>query len=168
MAKIQDTSSLTCVFSSDRKKILLIKRRDVPVWVLPGGHIESNETPEEAAIRELKEETGFDTEVVKKIGEYSPINRLTRFTHLFECKIVSGKATISAESKEVEFFSLDSLPKMPIPYEDWINDAKANLPYIIKKKLSQVTYLQLLKNLFFHPVLVIRFLLSRIGLSINS
>ena len=41
-------------------KVILVKRRDCPVWVLPGGKIDDGETPEEAIIRETKEETGYD------------------------------------------------------------------------------------------------------------
>ena len=52
-------SVLVAIFDSARKKILLTKRRDIPVWVFPGGKIEANETPETCAVRECKEETGF-------------------------------------------------------------------------------------------------------------
>ena len=44
-------SIAAAVFSSDLQSILLIQRRDVPVWVLPGGGIEPNETAEEAIVR---------------------------------------------------------------------------------------------------------------------
>ena len=43
-------------FNKSLKKILLVKRRYVPVWVLPGGGIEDGETPFQAAVRETKEE----------------------------------------------------------------------------------------------------------------
>ena len=59
-------SVIGCTFSKDRKKVLLIKRRDVPVWTLPGGGTEDNETIEEAITRELLEETGFQTKIRKK------------------------------------------------------------------------------------------------------
>lgn len=45
------------------KKIYLIKHKKLDVWLQPGGHVEENETPEEAAIREAKEETGLDVEI---------------------------------------------------------------------------------------------------------
>jgi len=52
-------SVIGVVFSPDEKQVLLTKRRDVPVWVLPGGGIERNENPEDAIVREILEETGF-------------------------------------------------------------------------------------------------------------
>lgn len=161
----KDTSVIGCIFLSE--SVLLVKRRDVPVWVLPGGGIEKNESPEEAIVREIKEETGYSVKIIKKVGEYTPLNRLTRFTHLFECSIISGKSEVNDECQEIKFFPLKNLPIMPLPYEDWIKDALANLP-LIKKSLNQVTYFQLFKNLLFHPILVIRFLLSRLGLRIND
>ena len=56
------------VIISDSNKIMLIKRRDFPVWDLPGGRIEKGETEEQAAIRETEEETGYSIEIQYKIG----------------------------------------------------------------------------------------------------
>ena len=51
------------------KKILLIKHKKNGRWTQPGGHMEGNETPEEAALREVYEETGLR---VKLLGERFP------------------------------------------------------------------------------------------------
>jgi len=51
------------------KKILLVHHKKFNKWVQPGGHIESNETPEEAAIREVYEETGIK---IKLLGNRFP------------------------------------------------------------------------------------------------
>ena len=168
MKKHNDISVAGCIFSLDEKQILLIKRRDVPVWVLPGGGIDKGETEEEAIIREIKEETGYTSTIKRKIGQYTPVNRLTRLTHLYDLSIVKGSSTTSSETRDVKFFPLDQLPLMPPPYADWIKDACEKAPDIIRKKLSQITYSKLLYYLLIHPILVIRFLLSRIGLNINS
>ena len=57
------------VFNPDNKKFLLVKHKKLGKWIQPGGHIEMNEDPEEAAIRETFEETGLN---VKLIGERYP------------------------------------------------------------------------------------------------
>lgn len=167
--KKKDETVLAAIFSDNRKEILLIKRRDVPVWVLPGGGIEDKESEEDAIIREVKEETGYNIKITRKVGEYTPINRLTKFTHLFECKIRSGKQTTTSETKDIKFFNIHHLPKyLPPPFDEWIKDAHKNESKLIRKKLKSITYMRFFKNLLAHPILIIRFLLSRIGLNINS
>lgn len=156
------------VFSPDRKSILLIQRRDVPVWVLPGGGLEAGENGEEAVIREILEETGFRVKVTRLVAIYIPINRLARHTHLYECEIIGGSASLSSETRNVQFYQLDALPKLiPPPYHEWIEDAFQKKD-TIEKALTSVTYTTLIKNFIFHPTLVVRFLLARAGLSINS
>ncbi len=160
-------SIIGAIFSPDRTKILLIKRRDVPVWVLPGGGIENNESPEDAILREIFEETGFTVKIKREVGTYLPINRLTSPTKLYECTILSGIATLSSETKEICFFPLSQLPSIiPPPFKEWIEDA-----YTIKdpvyKYLTSVNYRTLFLSLFRHPLLVIRFLFSKLGLHIN-
>lgn len=53
----------------EEKKILLVHHKKLNKWVQPGGHIEEHEDPEQAAIREVKEETGLDIEL---LGERFP------------------------------------------------------------------------------------------------
>lgn len=99
------------VFNANKDQVLILKRRDVAVWVFPGGGIDPGETPEAAVQREVLEETGFHVSVVKKVGEYSPLNRLSRYTYVFECHLISGQAMIGAETREIRFHPLNSLPK---------------------------------------------------------
>lgn len=53
----------------EEKKILLVHHKKLNKWVQPGGHIEEHEDPEQAAIREVKEETGLEIEL---LGERFP------------------------------------------------------------------------------------------------
>lgn len=59
------------VFSKENRKFLLIDHKKLGKWVQPGGHVEENEDPEEAALREVYEETGIK---VKLIGERVPFD----------------------------------------------------------------------------------------------
>lgn len=155
------------VFTPNRKSVLLILRRDVPVWVLPGGGIDPGETPEHAVVREILEETGFQVKVDRLVGDYYPANRLTYHTQLFECSILSGEATITNETRGAKFFPIDSLPPMPPPYPEWVTDGLTQIAPV-SKTMHSVNYLKLLQYSLSHPLLVLRFLLSRIGLSINT
>ena len=160
--------SVACILF-EGSKVLLIKRRDIPVWVLPGGGIDAGESPESAACREMEEETGFRVEIVRKIAEYSPTNRLARFTHFYEVKALDGALQTGAETLDFAFFPVNSLPKdLPPPYRHWITDAAAKQPGVIKKNVEGVTYGVLLKLLLMHPVLVGRFLLTKLGIHVNS
>lgn len=53
------------VLNKDRSKMLMVHHRKLDKWVAPGGHIEPDETPTEAALREVLEETGVEAEIVE-------------------------------------------------------------------------------------------------------
>ncbi len=158
-----------CGIIFNEGKFLLIKRRDIPVWVLPGGGIETGESPETAVLRELEEETGYKTKIERKIAEYLPANKLSQVTYFFECSIISGNPLKGNETKDIHFFSLEDLPEpLAPPYRGWILDALARNPSFIKKKIEGTSYLHLIKFLLTNPILTIRFLLTRIGIHFNS
>lgn len=155
------------IFSHSQKEVLLIRRRDVPVWVLPGGGIDPGETPEHAIEREILEETGFTVKATRLVGDYLPLNRLARRVHLFACEIEKGEMTLSPETSGVAFFPLASLPPLPPPYLEWIHEALQDVPPI-QRHLTSVNYKALFAFALSHPTYVARFLLSRLGLPINS
>lgn len=156
------------VFDKSRKKILLIKRRDIPVWVIPGGGIEKGETPRQAAIREAKEESGFDVKIIRQIAEYTH-HRSGKINSLFEAVVVGGKARLSNESKEVAFFNPNNLPELRHPLlSEWLDDLNSNSKPIIKREIQGVAIKQALRQIHKHPLAVIRFILTRFGIRINT
>ena len=165
---LQQESVTGILFSKDRTKILLIKRRDVPVWVLPGGGIDRQETPEKAIVREIKEETGYEVTICRKIAEYTPLNRLTRLTHFFECQIFKGRPILTSETQGISFFLITALPLVPPPYLDWIKDSLQPVSGMIRKPIGSVTYFNFFKCFLKHPILITRFLVSRFGFPMND
>ena len=162
-------NSVAMILLSDcKKKVLLIKRRDVPVYALPGGGIESEESPYKAAIREMKEETGLDVTIERIIGYYYPINKLCFATILVECKKLGGVESQSDETIEVKYFDICNLPKhLPPPYLDWINDTLSFTEPLFLP-ISSVTYKKFFFYCFKHPILILRFLLSRFKVPFNT
>ncbi|HSX38385.1 MAG TPA: NUDIX domain-containing protein [Chlamydiales bacterium] len=155
------------LFNPQRTAVLLIQRRDVPVWVLPGGGLNTGELPHDAVAREMLEETGLTVKPDRLVGIYTPINRLTRKTKLYECTPIRGDLSLSNETKGISFFPIENLPAMPPPYREWIEDALKKGP-ILLKPLTSITYASFFRNFLRHPILVLRFLISRLGFPINS
>ena len=100
--------AFTVIFDRDRQ-VLLCHRRDFDVWNLPGGGVEDNEAPWDAAVRETREEVGVDIEVVRLTGLYWKPER-DELVFNFECRIVSGTPSTSDEADRVGYFGIDELP----------------------------------------------------------
>ncbi|MEI8365710.1 MAG: NUDIX hydrolase [Parachlamydiaceae bacterium] len=157
------------VFTDNKQRILLIKRRDIPVWALPGGGVDAHESPEQAVVREIKEETGLTTRIVRHVALYTPINKLAKTTFVFECEPISGMLSESNETQGVSFFPLDKLPDtFFFIHKEWVQESLKNLSKTIYKPFSQITYWNLMKYFFRHPVHVFRMVLARCGIPYNS
>lgn len=95
------------------KGIVLIERRYEPLgYALPGGFVEVGETVEEAVLREVKEETGLDAQIVKLLGVYSEPNRDPRF-HVVSVVFVLdayGEPKCGDDAKKAVVFPIEDLP----------------------------------------------------------
>lgn len=54
------------VLNRDHTKLLMVHHRKLNKWAAPGGHVEPDETPAEAALREIREETGVEAEIIDR------------------------------------------------------------------------------------------------------
>lgn len=166
---MKNSSVNAVIFSKDKQQVLIIKRRDVPIWVIPGGAIDQGESPEEAVIREVLEETGCQVKIVRKVAVYLPVNRLTKITHLFECEIYDGDLKTGDETREIGFFQIETIPSNFFHlHREMVKDALLGQTEVFEKPLSQITYSALVKYFLKHPIRIIRFALSKLGLPINS
>ena len=93
------------VVFNDEKRILL-KKDPKRGWELPGGHVEINESIPATVIREVKEETGIDVEVIKFCGISQDAKRNVCHT-FWIAKSVGGKFITCEESLDVNFFNIE-------------------------------------------------------------
>ncbi len=162
-------AAVAVVFDEAKENVLLVKRRDVPVWVLPGGGIDPGETPEEAAVREVQEESGLEVRIIRKVAVYTPTGKLSSTAHLFECQIIQGELCASDETQGAGFFPVNSYPPPVFDvHRRWLQDACENRAEVIVKPVEGLDWRSILKILIQHPVIGIRFLLTKIGLRWNS
>ncbi|MER7536346.1 NUDIX domain-containing protein [Streptomyces sp. NPDC097704] len=115
--------SVTAVARNEAGAVLLIHKTDNGLWALPGGGVDVGESVAEAAVRETKEETGFDVEVTGLVGIYTnPAHVIAyddgevrqQFSICFTAKITGGDLRTSSESKEVAFVSPERLDELNI------------------------------------------------------
>ena len=120
-----------CIMN-DKGELLLQKRSsEENIWGLPGGALEIGESIEEAAKREVKEETGLDIKIDYLIGVYSKYlvehpngDKFQSICYLFKGTIVDGDLHIdNKETFDLKFFPKDSLPPIFVDqHMDAIND----------------------------------------------
>jgi ADP-ribose pyrophosphatase YjhB (NUDIX family) len=100
-------------------KVVLVRRGQPPLdgrWTLPGGLVELGESIEQAAVREVEEETGWLVRVVKDLALFDFIERddegRVRYHYVladFLCAYVRGKLTAGSDVKDVRLVPLDEL-----------------------------------------------------------
>ncbi|MCL2834155.1 MAG: NUDIX domain-containing protein [Treponema sp.] len=69
--KIQNHFTATGIVFNSKMQILMIRHKKLNVWLPPGGHIEDNELPQEAVLREVLEETGIRSKVLQVSSQLS-------------------------------------------------------------------------------------------------
>ena len=110
----------TALVLNEQQQILLGKRKTDPqkgYWCLPGGFIEQGETMAEAALRELKEETGLVGTVLSLVDCFYQESRFYGSLIIFgyRVSIQGGNLRADDDLEEVRFFDLDNFP--PLAFE---------------------------------------------------
>lgn len=155
--------SFVVLFKDDTKQeVFLVYRSDWPIWNLPGGGIEPDESPKDAAIRETHEETHFKIKIVRKIGVYEFIqpktNVLINYSHLFEGRVVSGSFRPEFPGCKGEWLNLN---KLPVDITDKTRQRISAAADQNGKPFTKIEYRAQLSNnlhlLFRHPISALKY-----------
>jgi len=111
MSEARSTTVVALTFIRQGNQILLVRQAyGAQYWSLPGGKMEPGESIEEAAIREVMEETGLEVRITRVVGLYSkPAEDGLAVT--FEGEAISGTLQAANEITECRYFPPDQLPQ---------------------------------------------------------
>lgn len=124
------------ILNKEKDKVLLVQRKDFPIWDLPGGRLEESETLQDCVIREVYEETGYIINVHRKIGTYNR-PQCNDIQHTFFAEIIGGNEIKSGdETRKIKWFPFTGLPLFMVPHrkmqiKDYIN-GKQNVATTLK------------------------------------
>ncbi len=115
--------SVTAVVTDDSGRLLLIHKTDNDLWALPGGGHDIGEFVAQTVVREVREETGIDVEVIAVTGLYTDPGHVIayddgevrqQFSICFRARPVGGTLRTSEESKEVRWVDPADLDALQI------------------------------------------------------
>ncbi|RAJ42825.1 ADP-ribose pyrophosphatase YjhB (NUDIX family) [Kitasatospora sp. SolWspMP-SS2h] len=136
--------SVVAIVQDDLGRVLLIHKTDNGLWALPGGGHDIGEFVADTVVREVREETGIDVEVVTVTGLYTDPGHVMKyddgevrqqFSIAFRAKAIGGTLRTSEESKEVRWIDpadlsgLDIHPSMRLRIQHALDPDRVQ-PYI--------------------------------------
>jgi ADP-ribose pyrophosphatase YjhB (NUDIX family) len=111
-------------------EVLLVKRTTPRAWELPGGNVAGSEAPEEALLREVREETGLDVRIERLVGWYRRTGFRPHRSPVYVCAPTGGRLRASVEAVDIAFFPVRRLPLGLFPwYRPIVRDAARGITY---------------------------------------
>lgn len=102
-------------------KILLVREKSDGKWSLPGGWADPGESPAENVVREIFEETGFQTRALRLLAVFDrskhphePAFPFHVYKFFIQCEIIGGAASRSSETDEIAFFGQTEIPELSV------------------------------------------------------
>ncbi|MBX3520415.1 MAG: NUDIX hydrolase [Xanthobacteraceae bacterium] len=129
----QPALAADCVVFDKDGRLLLIRRKNPPFqgqYALPGGFVDYGERMEEAALRELQEETGITGSIVRLVGVYSRPDRDPRGHCVSAAYLIAPdttEAVAADDAASAEFVANYRNEKLAFDHNDIVADALAQL-----------------------------------------
>jgi ADP-ribose pyrophosphatase YjhB (NUDIX family) len=111
--------STNVIIENEAGDLLMIRRSDNGNWAVPGGAIDLGESLTQAAVRETKEESGIDCEVIDVVGIYTDPKHIILYTSngearqefsiVVRARATGGELSTSSESTEVRWIARSGL-----------------------------------------------------------
>lgn len=124
------TADCVVITNEPVPKVLFIQRGNNPFkgsWALPGGFMEMNETLDQCAIRELKEETGLQLSECYQVGAYSGVSRDPRTRVITAAYLFIVPELFKVEGRDdaadAQWFPITDLPHLAFDHYDIVRDA---------------------------------------------
>jgi 8-oxo-dGTP pyrophosphatase MutT (NUDIX family) len=117
--------SVTAAVFDASRRLLLVRPPEIDLWITPGGAVDPDESPADALVREVWEETALDVEPLRVTGVYGGPDFVVRYPNrdlatyvmtVFECGVRAGTPRPDGdETAEVDWFTEDQALRLPLP-----------------------------------------------------
>ena len=103
---------------NQKKEILMVKEKSDGKWSLPGGWGDIGYSPSEVIVKEIKEETGLGSKILRLLAVYDkkchphPPQPFYVYKLIFLCEIFEGKIKTSFDIEDVQYFEIYNLPEL--------------------------------------------------------
>ena len=120
-------------FDGTRMKVLLVQRGIDPYkgrWAFPGGFLQMDESAEEGALRELREETGLSGAFIRQFHTFSAPDRDPRervITIAFYALVRIEEVTGGDDAADARWFALDEVPQLAFDHDQILRTAEQAL-----------------------------------------
>ncbi len=123
-------NTVAAIVGNEDGELLLVQRADSGYWLYPTGWADVGYSPAEVAVKEVWEETGIKTEVVRALGIYDGMRlgftRIPMYSTVFQLRVIGGELNPHPlECSDVGFFAEDALPEPLIGKDRWVPRAFA-------------------------------------------
>ncbi len=132
------------IFDSEGRVLLVQQGEEGRGWELPGGKVKKRESLPDAAVREVKEETGVDASPEQLVGVFF-IPKENTYDWVVRCRLGDGEQKLKPNPPEIlacKFFSIDKLPKKMSGFTiDRIADAREGTVHPLPVELTREQWL---------------------------